>query len=107
MIGGVSSTPFDAPLEEFHSKKVMNKLIQQIHDPVVLASGAMPEWTHQLTTASPFLFPFEARELFFQCTAFGTSRSVIASMSMASYIPEIVFPDSTVGSCTAVNTCGC
>ena len=76
ILGGVGSTPFDAPLEEFHSKKVMNKLVQQIHDPVVLASGAMPEWTHQLTTASPFLFPFEARELFFQCTAFGTSRSV-------------------------------
>ena len=72
--GSVGNIPFDAPLEEFHSKKVMNKLIQQIHDPVVLASGALPEWTHQLTTSSPFLFPFEARELFFHCTAFGTSR---------------------------------
>lgn len=76
--GSVGDIPFDAPLEEFHSKKVMNKLIQQIHDPVVLASGALPEWSHQLTTASPFLFPFEARELFFHCTAFGTSRSASA-----------------------------
>lgn len=77
LAGSVGDIPFDAPLEEFHSKKVVNKLIQQIHDPVVLASGALPEWTHQLTTSSPFLFPFEARELFFHCTAFGTSRSVI------------------------------
>ena len=76
LAGSVGSIPFDAPLEEFHSKKVMNKLIQQIHDPVVLASGALPEWSHQLTTSSPFLFPFEARELFFHCTAFGTSRYV-------------------------------
>lgn len=70
----VNSEPFDAPLEEFHNKKLMNKLIQQIHDPMVLSSGSLPEWCYILTLSYPLLFPFEVREVFFNCTAFGTSR---------------------------------
>ena len=62
------------PQDEFYSKKLVNKLVQQIHDPVVLASGALPEWCHLLPSAHPILFPFEAREMYFNCTAFGTSR---------------------------------
>ncbi len=65
---------FEVPLEEFQSKKLVNKLVQQVHDPLLLASGALPEWTHTLTTSFPILFPFEAREMFFYSTAFGTSR---------------------------------
>ncbi len=65
---------FEVPREEFQTKKLVNKLIQQVHDPVVLASGALPEWCHTLTLRYHFLFPFEVRELFFSCTAFGTSR---------------------------------
>ena len=67
---------FEVPREEFQTKKLVNKLIQQVHDPVVLASGALPEWCHALTQQYSFLFPFEVRELFFSCTAFGTSRYV-------------------------------
>lgn len=65
---------FEVPREEFQTKKLVNKLIQQVHDPVVLASGALPDWCHTLTLQYHFLFPFEVRELFFGCTAFGTSR---------------------------------
>jgi len=65
---------FEVSSEEFHTKKLVNKLIQQVHDPVVLASGALPDWSHTLTLTHRYLFPFEVRDLFFGCTAFGTAR---------------------------------
>jgi E3 ubiquitin-protein ligase HECTD1 len=64
----------DVSMEEFHSKKLRNKLVQQIHEPVVLASGALPDWCHTLTTYCSLLFPFEVREVFFASTALGMSR---------------------------------
>lgn len=67
---------FEVGAEEFHTKKLVNKLIQQVHDPVVLASGALPEWCYSLTLQHRYLFPFEVRDLFFGCTAFGTARYV-------------------------------
>ena len=44
-------------------------------DYLVVASGAVPEWCDMLTTATPVLFPFEARQTYFNATAFGLSRS--------------------------------
>ncbi|CAH0382752.1 unnamed protein product [Bemisia tabaci] len=64
-------------LEEFLSKKMTNKLLQQIQDPLVLSSGALPAWCEELNTSCPFLFPFETRQLYFNCTAFGASRSIV------------------------------
>lgn len=58
----------------FMSKKISNKLLQQIQDPLVLASNGLPKWCEDLNFASPFLFPFETRQLYFNCTSFGTSR---------------------------------
>uniref|UniRef100_A0A8D8T0U6 E3 ubiquitin-protein ligase n=1 Tax=Cacopsylla melanoneura TaxID=428564 RepID=A0A8D8T0U6_9HEMI len=63
--------------EEFTSKKMTNKLIQQIQDPLVLASGALPPWCEELNSSCPFLFPFETRQLYFNCTSFGASRSIV------------------------------
>lgn len=60
--------------EEFVSKKVTNKLLQQIQDPLVLSSGALPAWCEELNHSCAFLFPFETRQLYFSCTAFGPSR---------------------------------
>ncbi|KAK0043521.1 E3 ubiquitin-protein ligase HECTD1 isoform X5 [Biomphalaria pfeifferi] len=65
------------PADEFVSKKITNKVTQQIQDPLVLASGALPEWCEHLTRWCPMLFPFETRQLYFTCTAFGTSRSIV------------------------------
>ncbi|XP_076442551.1 E3 ubiquitin-protein ligase HECTD1-like isoform X4 [Babylonia areolata] len=65
------------PADEFVSKKITNKLVQQIQDPLVLSSNALPEWCEHLTRWCPMLFPFEIRQLFFSCTAFGTSRSIV------------------------------
>nr|CAD7398859.1 unnamed protein product [Timema cristinae] len=60
--------------DEFTSKKITNKLLQQIQDPLVLSSGALPSWCEELNHSCPFLFPFETRQLCFNCTAFGASR---------------------------------
>ncbi|GAB6021555.1 hypothetical protein CHUAL_004153 [Chamberlinius hualienensis] len=68
---------YKVPLEEFVSKKITNKLGQQIQDPLVLACNALPDWCEDLTYSCPMLFPFETRQLFFSCTAFGASRSIV------------------------------
>ncbi|RWS30867.1 E3 ubiquitin-protein ligase HECTD1-like isoform X10 [Leptotrombidium deliense] len=68
-----SSITFD----DFISKKITNKLVQQIQDPLVLASGSQPEWCEYLNYNYPMLFPFETRQVYFNCTAFGTSRSIV------------------------------
>lgn len=61
----------------FMSKKITNKLLQQIQDPLVLASGSLPKWCEDFNQSCPFLFPFETRQLYFNCTAFGASRSIV------------------------------
>ncbi|KAE8751942.1 hypothetical protein FOCC_FOCC001419 [Frankliniella occidentalis] len=63
--------------ELFSSKKITNKVMQQIQDPLVLSSGALPSWCEELNHSCPFLFPFETRQLYFNCTAFGASRSIV------------------------------
>lgn len=61
----------------FMSKKITNKLQQQIQDPLVLSSNSLPTWCEDLNQSCPFLFPFETRQLYFNCTAFGASRSIV------------------------------
>ncbi|TDG98519.1 hypothetical protein EPR50_G00201110 [Perca flavescens] len=68
---------FNASPEEFTSKKITTKILQQIEEPLALASGALPEWCEQLTSKCPFLIPFETRQLYFTCTAFGASRAIV------------------------------
>ncbi|XP_061631329.1 E3 ubiquitin-protein ligase HECTD1 isoform X2 [Phyllopteryx taeniolatus] len=68
---------FNASPEEFTSKKITTKILQQIEEPLALASGALPDWCEQLTSKCPFLIPFETRQLFFTCTAFGASRAIV------------------------------
>ena len=65
---------FHVAPDEFISKKITNKLTQQLQDPLVLASRALPSWCEDLTYSAPMLFPFDTRNLYFSCTAFGTSR---------------------------------
>ncbi|XP_051170118.1 E3 ubiquitin-protein ligase HECTD1 isoform X4 [Leptopilina boulardi] len=63
--------------DEFTSKKITNKIVQQIQDPLALAAGALPTWCEELARSCPFLLPFETRRLYFSCTAFGASRSIV------------------------------
>jgi len=73
----VYKAQFCASPEHFLSKKITNKLVQQIQDPLVLTSGSQPEWCERLTFTRPMLFPFETRQLYFTASAFGTSRSIV------------------------------
>uniref|UniRef100_A0A3Q3FE88 E3 ubiquitin-protein ligase n=1 Tax=Kryptolebias marmoratus TaxID=37003 RepID=A0A3Q3FE88_KRYMA len=72
----VDELQFNASPEEFTSKKVTTKILQQIEEPLAVASGALPDWCEQLTSKCPFLIPFETRQLYFTCTAFGASAIV-------------------------------
>ncbi|XP_050406417.1 E3 ubiquitin-protein ligase HECTD1 isoform X3 [Patella vulgata] len=72
-----SDVLLNIPIDEFISKKITNKVVQQIQDPLVLASHSLPEWCEHLTRWCPMVFPFDTRQLYFICTAFGTSRSIV------------------------------
>jgi E3 ubiquitin-protein ligase HECTD1 len=61
----------------FLSEKINNKLIQQLQDPLVLASRSLPAWCQHLLHFYEFIFPFETRQLYFTTTAFGVSRSIV------------------------------
>lgn len=63
--------------ELYMSKKITNKLLQQIQDPLVLSSNSLPSWCEDFNQSCPFLFPFETRQVYFNCTAFGASRSIV------------------------------
>jgi E3 ubiquitin-protein ligase TRIP12 len=62
--------------EEFINSKLTPKLARQIQDALALCSGSLPSWCQQLTSACPFLFPFETRRQYFYSTAFGLSRAL-------------------------------
>ncbi|KAM8781075.1 E3 ubiquitin-protein ligase HECTD1 isoform 3-T3 [Rhynchonycteris naso] len=74
---GDEQLQFTFPPDEFTSKKITTKILQQIEEPLALASGALPDWCEQLTSKCPFLIPFETRQLYFTCTAFGASRAIV------------------------------
>ncbi|XP_069494582.1 E3 ubiquitin-protein ligase HECTD1 isoform X2 [Ambystoma mexicanum] len=74
---GDEQLQFNVPPDEFTSKKITTKIMQQIEEPLALASGALPDWCEQLTSKCPFLIPFETRQLYFTCTAFGASRAIV------------------------------
>ncbi|KAK8786099.1 hypothetical protein V5799_007534 [Amblyomma americanum] len=81
-IGCIEDILSTVTMEDFLSKKITNKLVQQIQvrshgDPLVLSSGSQPDWCEHLTYNCPMLFPFETRQLYFSCTAFGASRSIV------------------------------
>uniref|UniRef100_UPI00358F986A E3 ubiquitin-protein ligase HECTD1-like n=1 Tax=Myxine glutinosa TaxID=7769 RepID=UPI00358F986A len=75
--GEESGLDFIVPLEEFTSKKLTTKILQQIEEPLALASGALPDWCEKLNGKSPFLIPFKTRQLYFNCTAFGVTRTIV------------------------------
>ncbi|XP_053365630.1 E3 ubiquitin-protein ligase HECTD1 isoform X3 [Clarias gariepinus] len=87
---------FNASPEEFTSKKITTKILQQIEEPLALASGALPDWCEQLTSKCPFLIPFETRQLFFTCTAFGASRAIVWLQNRREATIERTRPSTTV-----------
>lgn len=64
-------------IDDFHSKKIINKLGQQLQDSVVVASGCLPPWCDHFSCHCPIILPLDTRLSFFHATAFGTARSII------------------------------
>lgn len=62
--------------EIFINSKLSAKLSKQLDEPLIIASGALPEWTLHLTREFSFLFPFESRMFFLQCVSFGYGRLI-------------------------------
>ncbi|XP_017295892.1 E3 ubiquitin-protein ligase HECTD1 isoform X3 [Kryptolebias marmoratus] len=92
----VDELQFNASPEEFTSKKVTTKILQQIEEPLAVASGALPDWCEQLTSKCPFLIPFETRQLYFTCTAFGASRAIVWLQNRREATMERSRPSTTV-----------
>ncbi|CAK9301924.1 unnamed protein product [Gordionus sp. m RMFG-2023] len=61
----------------FCSKKLTNKLIQQIHSPLALATNSLPNWCQHLYTNYRMIFPFNIRSLFFYASKLGITRSIV------------------------------
>jgi hypothetical protein len=63
--------------EEFESKKIANKLNQQINESLSLACSALPSWCKALNYGTPMLFDFDTRMQYLTTTAFGPVRSLV------------------------------
>jgi len=88
----IKSDSFDLSKDDFISKKITNKLMQQIQDPLVLTSQSYPEWCENLIYKYPMLFPFPAREVFLQSAGFGTSRSIVWLQNQRDLVLERTHP---------------
>ncbi|KAI8088966.1 uncharacterized protein BX664DRAFT_279651 [Halteromyces radiatus] len=60
----------------FFGRKLTAKVNRQLEEPLIVASDCLPEWIHRLLRDTPFLFPFETRYLYIQCTSYGYSRLI-------------------------------
>ncbi|GJQ15813.1 hypothetical protein GpartN1_g7604.t1 [Galdieria partita] len=80
------------PDDIFHSHKLSSKLIRQLSDPVILASASYPHWTKYLPRHSPFLFPFETRQLAFQLTYLGIARAFRKLQQRAEALHQLHHP---------------
>ncbi|SMN18887.1 similar to Saccharomyces cerevisiae YKL010C UFD4 Ubiquitin-protein ligase (E3) that interacts with Rpt4p and Rpt6p, two subunits of the 19S particle of the 26S proteasome [Maudiozyma saulgeensis] len=60
----------------FINSKLSAKLSKQLDEPLIIASGALPDWTLYLTRDFSFLFPFESRMFFLKCVSFGYGRLI-------------------------------
>ena len=71
-----NESALSVPVERFVSKKLTNKIMQQLSDCLVLTSMSLPDWCERLTKWCPMLFSHDMRSLYFSYTAFGTSRYI-------------------------------
>ncbi|XP_030755174.1 E3 ubiquitin-protein ligase TRIP12 isoform X2 [Sitophilus oryzae] len=78
-------------VSEFINAKIAAKASRQLQDPLVIMTGNLPNWLHQIATACPFLFPFETRQLLFYATSFDRDRALQRLLDMS---PELSSSDS-------------
>ncbi|CAH8834422.1 unnamed protein product [Trichobilharzia szidati] len=67
----------EVKIQDFVSSRLTNKLLRQIHDPLALASGALPNWCLSLSQRFNVIFSFDARSQLFTSCAFGPGRAAI------------------------------
>ncbi|KAL1512943.1 hypothetical protein ABEB36_002442 [Hypothenemus hampei] len=79
------------PSSEFINPKIAAKASRQLQDPLVIMTGNLPNWLHQIATVCSFLFPFETRQLLFYATSFDRDRALQRLLDMA---PELSSTDS-------------
>ncbi|CCF57986.1 hypothetical protein KAFR_0D03380 [Kazachstania africana CBS 2517] len=60
----------------FINPKLSAKLNRQLEEPLIVASGILPDWSLYLTADFHFLFPFDTRIFFLQCTSYGYGRLI-------------------------------
>ncbi|KAG7833381.1 hypothetical protein KL943_004246 [Ogataea angusta] len=60
----------------FLNYKLTAKLNRQLEEPLIVASGTLPDWSVHITRQMPFLFPLDTRVFFLQSTSFGYSRLI-------------------------------
>ncbi|KAG2219608.1 hypothetical protein INT45_011333 [Circinella minor] len=70
------------PALDFVNRKLTAKMNRQLEEPLIVASSCLPTWTYWLMQKTPYLFPFETRYLFIQCTSFGYSRLIARWQSL-------------------------
>lgn len=61
---------------EFINSKIAAKANRQLQDPLVIMTGNLPQWLHQIAGVCPFLFPFETRQLLFYANSFDRDRAL-------------------------------
>lgn len=66
----------NVPKDLFVNAKLSAKISRQLEEPLIVAGGVLPNWSLYLTKNYPFLFPFETRMFFLQCTSFGYGRLI-------------------------------
>lgn len=60
----------------FINSKLSAKLARQLDEPLIVASGILPEWLLNITKDFYFLFPFDSRLLLLQSSSFGYGRLI-------------------------------
>ncbi|CRK99378.1 CLUMA_CG012674, isoform A [Clunio marinus] len=61
---------------DFIHSKIAAKASRQLQDPLVIMTGNLPTWLQEISTACPFLFPFETRHLLFYAISFDRDRAL-------------------------------
>uniref|UniRef100_A0AC34RA16 E3 ubiquitin-protein ligase n=1 Tax=Panagrolaimus sp. JU765 TaxID=591449 RepID=A0AC34RA16_9BILA len=59
------------------SQKLSQKIMQQLNDPLLVASNSLAEWTFNLLSQYKHLFTLNLRWDYMMATAFGAARSII------------------------------
>ena len=85
---------FSSPVinqQEFINSKLTAKVNRQLQDPIIIMTSNLPYWLKEVATFSPFLFPFETRQLLFYVTSFDRDRALLRLLDS---VPELGATDA-------------